>query len=527
MKADFLEPLLSADDAKRADQYTIRTLGISGTELMERAGLCIAQGVESLLAQRNASSKVPVVILCGPGNNGGDGWVAARRLWQNGVRVAVLSVVDVGVLRNEAQIAAKQFLAAAQNELWTLPSLDPCAQTFAQASRFLEVFEQLNPSIIVDALFGTGLKKPAEGLIADVIKTLNDYKIKRGDTLHILAADIPSGLYSDGQATNGVHVRADSTLAIQFRKVTHLSGPHWRSCGQVSCADIGIQLENPPAAWALLANNQPPLSLLRPPMPHYHKGHYGHVGVLLGSEGIKGASELCAYSSLRAGAGLVSLLVPQGIGGGATISEIMHQEITSPLGEATLERLSAFVIGPGINENRVDVAKEIMTWALAHKRHVVVDAGALSVLALVKFLKENTLVATPHPGEAARLLATSASDIESDRLKSAHKLLNLSQRWRADFTWVLKGACPIIAHRDHGLIVLEGGISTLSIGGSGDVLAGTIGALFAQSNPGFESALLGAATHLQAGRNLLSRQSRGFLAHEIADEIASILFARK
>jgi len=522
MQFDFLEPLLSAEEAQRADHYTIRTFHLSGSELMERAGLKVAQEVEEILLGRPKPwSEIPVVVVCGPGNNGGDGWVVARRLWQNGIRTAILSFLEPDQLHGEAHIAAHQFIAAAENELWSLPSLDPCFQTIQTASHVSQILNQLSPLVVVDAIFGTGLKKAAGGLFAEVIDAINNYKRARSET-HVLAIDIPSGLPSDGEMLSETHVRADSTLAIQFRKRTHLSGGGWLSCGKVKRVDIGISLESPAKVQGLLAQNQPPKVLLLPPKANQHKGHYGHVAVLYGSAGIEGASELSAYAALRGGAGLVTLLD----GPKAklkTFAEIMTQEITSQLTE--LERYSAFVVGPGVGESRLEQAREILMWAHRNNRPVVVDAGALPLLhKLSTDAPRSIMVATPHPGEAARLMHQSVIDVQADRIASAEKLLALSEMWSVDLTWVLKGTCPIVAHKSHGIVVVEGGVSTLAVGGSGDVLAGLCGALFKQTRSGFDCAILGTAVHLQSGRSLLTQHARGFLAREIADEIPKVIF---
>lgn len=515
MQFDFLEPLLSAEEAQRADQYTIRTFHLSGNELMERAGLKVAQEVEEILLSRQKPwPQVPVVVVCGPGNNGGDGWVVARRLWQNGIRTAILSFFEADQLQGDANIAAHQFITAAENELWSLPSLDPCVHIIESSSDVSKILRDLCPLIIVDGIFGTGLRKAPEGLFAEVIEALNAQKQS-----HVLSIDIPSGLLSDGQALSEAHIRADSTLAIQFRKRTHLSGPYWLSCGKVKCIDIGIALESQPKVQGLVALNQPPQVLLISPKPHQHKGHYGHVGVLYGSAGIEGASELSAYAALRAGAGLVTLLTPHA-NVPKTFAEIMTSESLTDL-----ERYSAFVVGPGVSESRIESARDIIRWAHGNNRPLVVDAGALTLLReLSTDTPRSVMIATPHPGEAARLLQQDVVDVQTDRIATAETLLALSHAWNVDLTWILKGTCPIVAHKNHGIVVVEGGVSTLAVGGSGDVLAGLCSALFKQTRSGFDCALLGTAVHLQSGRRLLEQHARGFLAREIADEIPKVLF---
>lgn len=530
MQLDFLEPLLSAQDAIRADQFTIDSLGISGSELMERAGLAVAHKVETLLQTQNNLSPVPVVVVCGPGNNGGDGWVTARRLWQNGIRAAVLSLADAQQLHGEAKVAAQQFLAAASNEGWSLPNLDPCVQNVSSGKQSTQLFNQYRPHVVIDAIFGTGLKRPADGLFAETIQALNAYKSRSQNRCHVLAIDIPSGLPSDGQLWSAVHIVADSTLAIQFRKISHLCGAFIDACGEVSCVDIGIQLPVAPTARALLAGEQPLLSLLHVPPRNSYKGQFGHVGVLFGSNGIQGASALCAYSALRSGAGLVTLLIPSTAKVETLIvPEVMRKILPSPLDKDTLERFTSLAIGTGVNQSRYEVANEILAFALNHSVPTVVDAGALPLLKTIpqNISTKSQIIATPHPGEAARLLNSSAIELEKDRIETARALLEYSSQIPCDVTWVLKGAYPIIAHNLHGLIVCEGGISTLSIGGSGDVLTGLCAALFAQTDSGFNAALLGVSAHLEAGRRLMHIKSRGFLAHEIADAASAVLFGTR
>lgn len=529
-QVNFLEPLLSAREAADADAYTLDLLKLSGNELMERAGLAVAHEVESLLSLcKEPLPQVPVVIFCGPGNNGGDGWVAARRLWQNGIRTAVISLVEPESLNAEAGFAAKQFQLAATHDAWALPDLSPCIAFFQTAKALKDFLKLHKPVVVVDAIFGTGLKRPAEGAFAHAIASINRLKETQSSQVHVVSIDIPSGLPSDGQAGFNEHIRADSTLAIQFRKITHLSGPHWLSCGEVKRIDVGIELDAAPAIQGLLAKYQPLLSLLQKPNRFFYKGKYGHVGVLHGSFGTRGASELASYAALRAGAGLVSLLLPDG----STLEqhvqpEIMRHMLTSPLRDGGLDRFSVFVVGPGLGDDRQDPALEIMIWALEHDRPIVVDACALELLAKA-FKKsgssESQIIATPHPGEAARLLKTSSAHIENDRIGAANALLKLSAKWPASVTFVLKGACPIIANRDQGLVVCEGGITTLSVGGSGDVLSGICGALLGQTGSGFDAAVVSVTSHLEAGRRLSMEQSRGYFAHEIADAVAKVLYS--
>lgn len=209
----FLEPLLSRQEAAQADLHTIKSLRIPGIELMERAGRAIANEVEALVSKHASPlPAVPVAIICGPGNNGGDGFVAARRLWQNGIRVVVICLTQIDKLKNDARTAAEHFRVACKHDAWALTNLDPCLQELAQVSDLNALLANLKPIIIVDAIFGTGVNKPPNGIYAEAIDAINHFKKQQGNKLWVLSVDLPSGLACDGQYLSGSVVLADITL---------------------------------------------------------------------------------------------------------------------------------------------------------------------------------------------------------------------------------------------------------------------------------------------------------------------------
>jgi len=500
-----LEPLWDAAQMRAADAWTIDSLGVRGGILMEHAGRAVAKAAAQLAPHG------PVVVLTGPGNNGGDGWVAARHLYGMGIKAPVLALRDPEELEGDAKEAALMFERAAAALSWEAPDGGPAWRAVADSDDIEPVIAALRPALVVDALFGTGLGRPLDGLAGEVIAALGWIDVP------VLAVDLPSGLPTDGAAPDGPHLQAVRTVTFGGRKVAHASEPGTFLCGDVDNVDIGILRDDSlrSGAWCFAA---PALSrLVEEPGITSHKGHFGHVGVVLGRHETAGAAHLAARAALRAGAGLVTLLTdePAQAGGGFPFG--MPEVMRRPATPDALAGLSALVIGPGLGTD--DDAREkglsLLRAAAELELPVVVDADALPLLredGLARLLA----VATPHPGEAARLLDTESSAIQQDRPGACERLLGVHD----ETVWVLKGACPLVALPDGRLVVHEGGAPPLAVAGSGDVLAGVIAAFLAAGYGLAPAAVAGVAAHQAAGALL---EERGALASEIADAISAVL----
>lgn len=506
-----LEPLWDADQARAADRWTIESVGVPGAVLMDQAGRFVADEAERL------ASGGRVVVLAGPGNNGGDGWVAARHLFARGVPTVVLALKDPSALAGDARAAAESFTRAAAQLGWRAFDGGDAWRPLHSRADLTALLAADTPALVVDALFGTGLGRALEGVAADVVDALTAIAAP------ILAVDLPSGLPTDGQAPEGPCVRAAATVTFDGRKIAHVTEPGRFYCGAVTSFDIGILRDERlrAGAWVFAA---PPLSSLRLPLPPLaaHKGTFGHVGVLAGSPETAGAARLCAHAALRAGAGLVTLLVDDPARAGPQDeSEVMRRRFAPERADEALARLSVVVVGPGLGRDDEARARgrALLEAAAARELPVVVDADALPLLLEERLASRLAAIATPHPGEAATLLDAETADVQRDRHAAVEELLAQTVRT----TWLLKGACPIVGAPSGPHVVVEGGALPLAVGGSGDTLAGALAALAARGLPLERCAVAGAVVHQEAGARLARRHRRGHTAREIADEIARVL----
>jgi NAD(P)H-hydrate epimerase len=480
--------LWTAEQATAADVYTIEVLGLPSPVLMERAALCVSAEVERVAARGGLRQ---VLVLVGPGNNGGDGLACARQLHGRG-RLKV-SAVLVTERRN----------AAAQQQL-----------EWARAHG-VEINEQLpeavpGDAVIVDALLGTGSRGAPRGAIEVALRWL----VEGGAP--VVAVDVPSGIDVDSGAVASVAARAEVTVTFQRSKAgLHLT-PAREHAGRVIVADIG--LIGPPSiepfdAMTLIDPRWVAQRLASLPAAA-HKGRRGHVGVVGGTGGTPGAAVLAGTAALRAGAGLSTLAMTDELLRRAVIEarpELMlaDQEDRFVAGADTL------VVGPGLTGARVGLAELDRSDA----RAMVWDASALDDF--VGDRSAGLRVLTPHPGEAARMLARLEGDaswtnarVQSDRREAARRLAVITGA-----VVVLKGEGTVVAERERFAICTTGG-PALATAGSGDVLAGTLAALLARGLDGWAAACVGVHVHGLAGDHAAPD---GALALDIAETLPQAL----
>lgn len=508
-----MQPVLSREQVRSFDRRAIEA-GVPGVVLMENAGRGAAEVALALL-DADGTSPRRVVVLCGGGNNGGDGYVVARRLRTVGVSVQVLSAVAPESLRGDALIQARAWAAVSPGGLLPVPELSALRDALVDAD------------LVIDALFGTGANRPVSEPLATWIDALN------GAQRRVLALDVPSGLDADTGAVLGVAVRADATVTFAYPKRGLFSSAGQEHAGEVFVADIGVPPEafrggdgaEPPAAFLLESVDVS--GALRPRAVSAHKGRSGRVVLVAGSPGKIGAARLAVRGALRAGAGLVTVATwPEAA---AQLEGGAHEEMTVRLDPATpaavFDQMSPDVIavGPGLGLD--DDAWRVVEAVLARSEPVVVDADALQLLALrgprggEGSLGPGPRVLTPHPGEAARLLGVSPADVEADRFGAARALCS---RLRAIV--VLKGSRTLIAAPDEVTRISPWGSPVLATGGTGDVLTGVVAALLVHHAP-LEAACLGVALHGRAGELQAARRGldRGVLAREVADGVSRAL----
>jgi hydroxyethylthiazole kinase-like uncharacterized protein yjeF len=502
--------IVSAAEMRRLDQLTIEQ-GTPGHVLMERAG----QGATTaLLRWFPHVRRRQVVIVAGKGNNGGDGFVMARLLRKRGVRTRVALLGRKSEVRGDAARNLESFLKGrgAVDEILTSDDLKGLSKRTTEAA------------LAVDAIFGTGLNAPVQGLAADVIELLNS------SGTPVFAVDIASGLDSDRGVPLGTAVQAEATATFGFAKIGHVLYPGVEHTGALAVVDIGISESAAEDVRPATRLTEPAevAGLLPRRRPDAHKGDSGHVLLIAGSRGKTGAAQLAARATLRSGAGLTTLAGPAGLNAilCAAAAEVMTAVLpdhddrlvfdASQLGRL-LEGKSAVVVGPGMGTH--EDAQRTVLWLLEHAEvPIIADADALTCLANGAAWRGGRagLIVTPHPGEMARLLHSDVATVQSDRVGVARRLA--AER---NCVVILKGARSVVAAEDGSVWVNPTGNPAMAVGGMGDVLSGIAGALLAQRLEPVEAAYVGAYLHGAAADAVVSIRGSeiGLLASEVADEL--------
>ncbi len=507
----------TAAEMRRIDALAIERFGIPSEVLMERAGVGAA---EALLGRFPHVRKTGVVVVAGKGNNGGDGFVVARALKRRRVRCAVV----LAAARADVRPPARTKMLAWERAGGKTTIIDE--RDLGQLQRALA-----KAGCVVDALFGTGLSGEMRGLAAEVITLVN------ASGLPTVALDLPSGLDSDRGVPLGVAVEAELTVAFAAPKIGTIIYPGVRYTGELAVVDIGIPDAAfeavSPQAEAILAADA--AALLRPRDPESHKGTNGHVVIIAGGRGKTGAVVLASRAAARAGAGLVTVGVPASEQQG--VAARLLEEMTTPLpddGEGgfafpvpdayadLLDGKNAAVVGPGIGVS--PERRALVEWVVAHApAPLVVDADALNCLAApsagaadaVWGAPDRPRIVTPHPGEMARLAGTDTKTIQGDRVAAARALAAAR-----GVIVVLKGARTIVAEPDGRIAINTSGNPGLGSGGTGDALAGILGALLAQGYPAPDAARLGVFLHgYAADRVATARGMVGMLASDVIEEL--------
>ena len=508
MKIVSVEEMVEAERA--ADK-----MGHSYVTMMELAGTALAQQVQDRLEKPSHS----VMILVGPGNNGGDGLVAARVLGKVGVLVSVF-------------LARPKFLSSNSDykELQGLgvELIEPVGK------KVPELFEQrlAQASIIVDSLLGTGISRPVSGLIYTLLNIVKKV-VEQDPTKFVIAADCPSGMNCNNGKISSVALHADLTIAFGAAKIGHVLYPAKNYIGELVIVDIGID----PIIMAKHNTEFASVSLMCQLLPERpidgHKGTFGKVIVAGGSNEYLGAPVLSAIGALRSGSGLVALLVPEIVRD--TMAGRIPEAVFVPVAEekklgqlagnsieAYLPNYDAVLIGPGLS--RSDHFVEACLDKLKYSPiPAVFDADALNAFTHDGITLESLppdSVLTPHPGEMARLLGISTAELATyNRVELVRKM---AAKWKC--VLLLKGANTVIGAPDGRIIVLPFANPIMSVAGSGDVLGGIIVSLLGQKLDPFEAAVLGGWLHGTAGE--LGREKfgdRGMLASEIANNIPIVI----
>ncbi len=500
--------ILTADQMHCADQACMAS-GTSQASLMGRAGQAVASAV---IARRPATGRV--VIITGAGNNGGDGFSAAAYLQKSRIAVTVVSLVSTAEIAGESREQLSHALACGVKV------------REARSGEMLGELERwLNRSVmVVDAIFGTGLSRPIDGFIHDVITRINSCGRP------VLSVDIASGICADTGHVLGVAVKADMTLPIAA-----LKWGHWLAEGRdytgmlLPAADIGISDALIRASWERSADAKGAQERLharsscliddgflarswgkRPRLSH--KGSFGHVWVLGGSVGYTGAPQLAALGAYAAGAGLASVVCPDEVW--PVVAAANLEVMSHPESSACWQQADALVAGPGWGRKRAALLATLLTTTIP----MVIDADALNIIAADQPLQKRVAeraamtVMTPHPGEAARLLAMTTEEVQADRKEA---VLALVDRYRC---WVvLKGSETLIVSPDRDIYLNPFGSPRLAVAGSGDVLSGIIAAQLAKGESPDIVIPAAVALHGKAGE-----KQGWYLAGELAKAVACL-----
>ncbi len=479
------------NEMKAIDRKSIQDIGIPGAVLMENAALKVFNAAVDMLG--NARDK-RVLVFAGKGNNGGDGFAAARHLKNAGADVEIFLIGDKNSLFGDAKL---NFSIIINMDI-------PVYEVLS-----VEELEHLNTSLygdlIIDALLGTGISGAVKPPISDTIKLINTLGIP------ILSVDIPSGINGEDGTICETAVKADKTVTFALPKRGHFLYPGAEYTGELFIEDIGIPekvIESEDIKGKLVTYEYIQ-SLFKKRKKDTHKGTYGKVFILAGSTGFTGAAYMVCQSALRSGSGLIVLGIPESLN--QTMEVKLTEPMTLPLPEGPkgilnrealpiimeqLKDAEAIAIGPGLSTHK-EIGEIVRTIIKDSEIPAVLDADALTVLAedpdILKH-KKSPIIITPHPGEMARLLNTDTSSIQKNRITAA---VEAASRWKV--TAVLKGANTVTADPDGHFYINTTGNPGMATGGSGDVLTGIIVSLLGQGMAFLDAALAGVFVHGLAG----------------------------
>ncbi|MGA9573637.1 MAG: NAD(P)H-hydrate dehydratase [Lysobacterales bacterium] len=494
--SDACYKLYTAAQVRGIDYAAIHELGIAGYELMCRAGRAIVDVARECFPEAQRW-----LILCGPGNNGGDGYVAARLATKAGIDVMVCSLVDPRQLKGDAARAYLDWQAqGGEVQLWPMSENHAC-------------------DLALDALLGTGIDRAVSGEFRGAIAWLNQLDCPR------LAIDIPSGLNADTGRPMGCCVQARNTVTFVGRKrgMYTADGPDF--CGDIAFDDLAIPTEAARASSSeagTLLTADFLCKTLKQRSRNTHKGNFGHVLAVGGVSGMSGAIRLCGEAALRSGAGKVTLATDPAHAGYINQGrpELMVKAID---GEAALRSLLegdfTVALGPGLGTT--DWSRALFNTCLDADAPMVVDADGLNLLAqrIQKSpVSHEQWILTPHPAEAARLLTCTVQEVQQDRVHAASEIAK-----RLGACVVLKGVGTVVANASGQYAICSAGNPGMATAGSGDVLTGIIAALLGQGLPCFDAARAGVLAHAMAGDFAAAHLSElGLLAGDITDALPEV-----
>ncbi len=502
--------IVTAKQMKRIDRRAIREFGIPGVALMENAASGVMNEMERFF---DGLAGTRVAVLCGKGNNGGDGLALARRLRSRGVPVRVALLSPAAAVSGEAKV---NLSALQRTDVELIPN--------ASARSLDELISWSD--IVVDALLGVGLSSPLKGSYAAAVEKMNS------SGRPIVSIDIPTGIDADTGGVLGNAVRADLTVTMALLKRGLVLSAGAAHAGVVRVVDIGIPAEavEKENVTLTLLDRASAWGLLHPRDRDSHKGDFGHLMVIAGSLGKAGAAVMAAKGALRTGAGLVTVATPNSVV--PIVQQALFEAMCIPAAESidgTLgvgaetellragAKMTACAIGPGLSTHPETVTA-VRNLVPRLPVPLVIDADGLNALAgSLDILKKaaGPVIMTPHPGEMARLLGIPASQVQQDRIGAASGFAR-----RYNVTLVLKGAGTVVASPRGPVFINSSGNPGMATGGTGDVLTGMIGSLLAQGYPAEQAACLGVYLHGVAGDLAAEEKGeQGMIAGDLIERI--------
>lgn len=471
--------LYSAAQARELDRIAIEEYGIAGFVLMSRAAAAVLAHIRQYWPKASR-----LAVFCGAGNNGGDGYLLASLALEQGMTVTVFSIGGLEPLSGDAALAREHYLQGGG----TITDFDSALDIAAD--------------VLVDALLGIGLARAVTGVMAEAIHAINSHPAPT------VAVDVPSGLNANTGTIMGIAVTAAITVTFIALKQGLFTGQAADMCGEIVFASLAI----PEAVYQTVPAHT--FRITHQPLPRRnrssHKGHFGHVLIIGGNKGYCGAALLAGTAALRTGAGLVSIATHPDHAAFLTLHQpelMCHGINQAGQLQALLNKATVIVIGPGLGQDAW--AKLLLVNTLASDKPIVIDADALNLLAAQPCQKDNWIL-TPHPGEAARLLACSTADIQQDRFAA---VANLQKKYHG--VCLLKGSGSLVATAE-SISISTTGNPGMASGGMGDTLCGIIAGLLAQGLLLSEAAEQGAYCHGKAADRAASTDGeRGMLASDL------------
>ena len=509
--------IVDSDTMRRLDEITIKKYGIPGLVPMENAGRGVAGIIERDFGNLKGKN---ISIFAGKGNNGGDGFVAARHLSNKGFKVVVYLLAKKSDVKGDAKVNLDIWsrMGGEVIEILSIRGVEKYRSNIRHAA------------LIVDAIFGTGLSADVKGIQRDVIEFIN--RLNKP----VVAVDIPSGLDASNGKVLGSCVKATITATMAIPKIGLVVYPGVDYAGRVETVDIGMPMEllkDEKIPWEVL-DFEGIKKLLRPRHGNSHKGTFGHLFVLAGSVGKTGAAAMTSVGAMRAGAGLVTLGIPESLN--PIMAKKLTEVMTLPLAESAsgvcgyeafdevvkfIRDKEVVVLGPGLTASE-PVRRLVLRLTKESNIPLVIDADGINCLAYdVKILKKAKapIIITPHPGEMARLVGMTAKDIQEDRIGIAERFAKENK-----VIVVLKGAGTVIAEPSGKIFINSTGNPGMATAGTGDVLSGMIGGFIAQGYSPIDAARIGVYLHGLAGDESAKKKGQiGMMATDILDILPKVI----